>query len=174
MKNESANYRLFGYFDDNSNLTFLKGFFDKKGINYKLTKINSIIDPLIVGQFLEPKYQLEIPSEHYVESIELFNTEMEKSFSAEDINQHIMNTMSEGDLFNTLTNGTDPEAAFIANKILRNRGVDINEHMRQLKILNNFDGKTTSDLDEKNRKSFNFWFIIILIVIATYFLIHFL
>ena len=76
-------------------------------------------------------------------------------------------------IFNTLTNGTDPEAAFIANKILRNRGVDINEHMRQLQILNNFDGKTTSDLDEKNRKSFNFWFIIILIIIAIYFLIHF-
>ena len=143
MKNESANYRLFGYFDDNSNLTFLKDFFDKKGINYKLTKINSIIDPLIVGQFLEPKYQLEIPTEHYVESIELFNT---------------------------LTNGTDPEAAFIANKILKNRGVNINEY----KNLNNIEGKTTSDLDEKNRKSFNFWFIIILIVIVTYFLIHFL
>lgn len=170
MKNESANYRLFGYFDDNSNLTFLKGFFDKKGINYKLTKINSIIDPLILGQFLEPKYQLEIPAEHFDDSMELFNKEMEKTFSVEDINQHIMNTMSEEDLFNTLTNGTDPEAAFIATKILKNRGVNFNEH----KNLNNIEGKTTSDLDEKNRKSFNFWFIIILIIIAIYFLIHFL
>jgi hypothetical protein len=102
--------------------------------------------------------------------MELFNKEMEKTFSAEDINQHIMNTMSEEDLFNTLTNGTDPEAAFIATKILKNRGVNINEH----KNLNNIEGKTTSDLDEKNRKSFNFWFIIILIIIAIYFLIHFL
>ena len=123
----SANeYKLFGYFDDNSNLSFLKSFFEKNKIDYKLTKINSIIDPLIVGQFLEPKYQLEIPLEHYEESINLFNDEMEKTFSKEDVQNHIMNAMDNNELVQTILNATDPEATFIANKILKNRGMKKN------------------------------------------------
>lgn len=166
----SANeYKLFGYFDDNSNLSFLKSFFEKNKIDYKLTKINSIIDPLIVGQFLEPKYQLEIPLEHYEESINLFNDEMEKTFSKEDVQNHIMNAMDNNELVQTILNATDPEATFIANKILKNRGMKKNSIDEKVQII-----KDNDQLDERSKKSFNFWFAIIIIIILGYFLIHFI
>jgi len=166
----SANeYKLFGYFDDNSNLSFLKSFFEKNKIDYKLTKINSIIDPLIVGQFLEPKYQLEIPLEHYEESINLFNDEMEKTFSKEDVQNHIMNAMNNNELVQTILNATDPEATFIANKILKNRGLEKNSIDDEVLI-----NKENDQLDERSKKSFNFWFAIIIIIILGYFLIHFI
>lgn len=166
----SANeYKLFGYFDDNSNLSFLKSFFEKNKIDYKLTKINSIIDPLIVGQFLEPKYQLEIPLEHYEESINLFNDEMEKTFSKEDVQNHIMNAMDNNELVQTILNATDPEATFIANKILKNRGLEKNSIDDEVLI-----NKENDQLDESSKKSFNFWFAIIIIIILGYFLIHFI
>jgi len=166
----SANeYKLFGYFDDNSNLSFLKSFFEKNKIDYKLTKINSIIDPLIVGQFLEPKYQLEIPLEHYEESINLFNDEMENTFSKEDVQNHIMNAMDNNELVQTILNATDPEATFIANKILKNRGLEKNSIDDEVLI-----NKENDQLDERSKKYFNFWFAIIIIIILGYFLIHFI
>ncbi len=120
-------FSIYKSFHTPEEMAFFTELLDRHDIPYKTGEQKLLIDPVIVGTNLAPKYWVEVPNEAFPNVNALLESESEKAVSTADLEKHYLNDLSSAELLDVLMKPDEWsfEAVAAAKGILQLRGVSV-------------------------------------------------